>query len=264
MRYSLKVLLCFALTHGVWPHPARAQTPSERQAAKETSIDGLRLLDAALQEPRLTALGVHLGYVERDTRPGDGKYFCGALSRDQSRAAGAIVSTALSKLSEAPLRKLRLRYVILCGEARSGGQRIGGIPVPPLDLLMLDVGETDGNRSYLQHIFLHELFHLIEFRFDTYQDTEWHKLFGTGYANSYTGQHRQSAVGGGKRGFLNAYAETYPHEDRAELFASLLLNPADVVAYIRATKDEVLRQKALYLMQKCERLLGLRTTVSGL
>lgn len=263
MRDLLNLLPVFALMVGVWPDLARAQTPAERQAAKETYIDGLRLLDAAVQEPRLTALGVHLGYVEQDTRPGDGKYFCGALSGGQSLEAGKIIATALANLPDAPLRNLRLRYVILCGGARSGGQRIGGIPVPPLDLLMLDVGAA-ANRAYLRHSFLHELYHLIEFRFNTYQDAEWQRLFGTGYANSYAGRLQQSPIGGGKRGFLNAYAETYPHEDRAELFASLLLNAADVAAHIRATKDEVLKQKALYLQQKCERLLGLRIALAEL
>lgn len=264
MRHLPGTLLCFTLMNGVWPDVAVAQTPSERQAAKETYIDGLRLLDAAAWEPRLTTLGIHLGYVEKDTRPGGGKYFCGAMSREDSRSAGRTVTTALLRLPDASLGKLRLRYVILCGRAMAAGQRIGGIPVPPLDLLMLDVGEYGNNASYLQRVFLHELYHLIEYRFNTHQDAEWQKQFGAGYANSYSGRMQQSSIGSGKRGFLNAYAETYPHEERAELFASLVLHPAEVAAHIKATNDAVLKEKALYLVRKCERLIGLRIALAGI
>lgn len=146
----------------------------------------------------------------------------------------------------------------------AAGQRIGGIPVPPLDLLMLDVGESGNNTLYLQRVFLHELYHLIEYRFNTHHDTEWQKLFGAGYANSYSGRVKQSPIGSGKRGFLNAYAETYPHEERAELFAFLLLNPGEVVAHIKATNDDLLKEKTLYLVSKCARLMGFRIALPGM
>jgi hypothetical protein len=258
MQHLPGILLSVALASGV----ANAQTPSEQRAAKETYIDGLRLLQ--VQERRLATLGIQLGYVEKDTRPGGGKYFCGAMSRDESRSAGNIVTTALSKLPDAALGKLRLRYVILCSRAMAAGQRIGGIPVPPLDLLMLDVGASATNSLALQHVFLHELYHLIEYRFNTYQDTEWQRWFGAGYANSYSGRMQQSAIGSGKRGFLNGYAETYPHEERAELFAAVVLNPAALAAHINATNDAALKEKALYLVRKCERLIGLRLALPGI
>ena len=263
MRHALDILLSFTLIIGLGLNEARAQIPSEQQAAKETYIDGLRLLNAGAQEPRLTALGINLGYVETDTKPGGGKYFCGALSQNDARGAARPITAALLKLPDASLRNLRLRYLILCSRAMAAGQRIGGIPVPPLDLLMLDIGESGSDTTYLQHIFLHELYHLIEFRFNTYQDPEWQKQFGAGYANSYGGRMKQSPVGTGKKGFLNAYSETYPHEERAELFASLLPNPAEVAAHIKATRDEVLKAKALYMVAKCERLIGLRMTLPG-
>ena len=61
-----------------------------------------------------------------------------------------------------------------------------------------------------------------------------------------------------RTGFLNAYSETYPHEERAELFASLLLEPAVVATHLKRTNDPVLRDKVRYVIEKCERLLGLR------
>lgn len=245
---------------------SQARTPivSEQQAAKETEIDGLRLLEAGAQERRLTTLDVHLGYVEKSIYPGGGKYFCGAMSGEESRSVGSVIASALSRLPDASLKTLRLRYVILCSRATAAGRRIGGIPVPPLNLLMLDVGESANDDSYLQHIFFHELYHLIEFRFNTFQDADWQTRFGAGYANGYSAGSQQTILGSGKRGFLNRYAESFPHEERAELFASLLLNPAAVAAHIKATNDDLLKDKALYVGEKCARLTGLRISLPGI
>ena len=84
----------------------------------------------------------------------------------------------------------------------------------------------------------------------------------TGYVNNYAAD--LSNGGSGNPGFLNAYAQTFPHEDRAELFAALLLRPADVVEQIRATADSVLRRKVLYMDEKSQRLLALKLAPDGL
>lgn len=237
---------------------AKPKNPSAEQAAKETEIEALRLLDDPSPEGRLTKLGVSLGYVEETTHPGGGQYLCGGLTSDESRAAGTVVATALARLPDASLERLGLRYVILCGQAMAGSRRIGGIPVPPLNLLMLDVGASGRNQAYLQHLFLHELYHLIEYRFNTFNDADWQARFGTGYASGYGSEGTQSTIGSGKRGFLNSYSETFPHEDRAELFALLLLEPAAVDAHIQTAGDDPLRQKVQYMVEKVDRLIGLR------
>src|SRR5437867_616460 len=242
---------------------ARAVAPlSEQQAAKETEIDGLRFVDPETRGPRLTSLGIQIGYVESTTFPGGGRYMCGGMSAEESRSAGAVIETALSRLPDDALKRLHVRYLILCSQTTANGRRIGGIPVPPLDLLMVAVGTSRKNNAYLPHLFLHELYHLIEYRFNTYQDREWDRRF-SGYSNDY-GSATGVRIASGRPGFLNSYAETFPHEDRAELFASLVLEPDAVATHIKATNDQVLREKALYLADKCSRLLGVALPVAGL
>ena len=236
------------------PLAAAAQAPSEQQAARETEFDGLKLVGAG-QDRRLTALGIHVAYVAADTRPSEGMYLCGAMTREDAKDAGNSVAAALQFLPDASLVRLRLRYVVLCSRATAGGQSIGGIPVPPLSLLMLDGA---GDSSALQHRTLHELYHFAEYRAASFNDTEWVARFGGGdYANRYPGLLQRSPIGSGKPGFVNAYAEIHPHEDRAELFTYLVLAPRDVAALIRRTGDPVLRQKAEYLIDKSQRILGL-------
>lgn len=240
---------CWALASGA------ADTLSESQAARETEFDGLRLLDS--QEYRLGALGLHLGYVDADTKPGDGMYLCGAMSRDDALAAASEVTAALAYLPDAPLAKLRLRYVVLCGRTLAGGRPIGGIPVPPLNLLMLDASAARRDAAYFRHQVLHEVYHLAEYRYGRINDPGWSAQFGAGYANAYPTSLPRSAVGGGKPGFINAYGQSFPSEERAELFAFLVMNPQEVAALIRQTDDRVLKAKAGYVADTCQQTLGL-------
>lgn len=242
------VALLITLMVLISPSAAIAQTVSELQASQETEIDGLRLLEPAS--------GITFGYVEQDTNPGGGKYLCGATSASTARAAATMMAGALAKIPAHSLAKAELKYIILCGRLLASSQLIGGIPVPPLNLLMLNIGENAALTSYHEHMMFHEFYHLMEYRFNTFNDAEWQSRFGGGYTNSYAGRLKKSPIGSGKPGFLNAYSETFPHEERAELFTFLLLNAHEVTAHIETTADTALKEKILYLVDKCNLLLG--------
>jgi hypothetical protein len=132
------LLLFILLTQGE-SSVADAQRISAEQAAKDTQIVDLRLVEYWAQSVSLTRLDIHLGYVEKDTRPGGGQYLCGASTAEQSQAAGEAIAAALSHLSDAALRKLGVKYVILCSRMLKGTKAIGSIPVPPVNLLMLEI-----------------------------------------------------------------------------------------------------------------------------
>jgi hypothetical protein len=218
----------------------------ERQAARETEFDGLHLLDA-------TSRGVHFGYVDVDTRPSEGMYLCGALRRGDADTAASTVASALLYVPDAALTRLGLRYVVLCSGVTAAGQVIGGLASSQHGLLMLDAGDGVS----LQHRTLHELYHLLESRFGGIADASWTSQFGGGYSNQYPGLLRKAPLGSGKAGFASAYGETYPHEDRAELFAHMVLAPRELGALISSRGDAVLRRKADFLSDKLDRAIGL-------
>jgi hypothetical protein len=170
----------------------------------------------------------------------------------------------LSHLSEATLRKLGLKYVIVCSRLLKGEQSIGGIPLPSLNLLMVVARPHATHAQGLQALVLHELYHFIKNRFQAVDDADWQRQFGAGYANSIVGRTKVSRIREGKPGFVNRYAETFPVEDRAELFAALVLEPTTLVAHIEATQDVRLKEKARYLIDKCARLTDLRLAVPGI
>ena len=259
-------LVFFALTVNGLLNIAHAEVITERQAAEETGIKGLRLLGTGAQSSRLTLLGIHMGYVGTDVTSENGSYSCGAISREIGYLSAERIASVLLKLPGSSVTKFGLKYVILCSRLYGKrGERIGGFPVTRLNLLMLDTRETGKPSSHLDHSFLHELFHFMEIRSNAKQDKEWQNRFGEGYANSYSGRMGgRTKIGSGKRGFLNAYSETYSHEERAELFAHLLLKPTEVVTHIRLKDDELLRRKTLYLAQKCERLFDIPISLPGI
>lgn len=241
--------------------PAAAASPEDARAAKDTLFEGVRLLGDRGQDQVLTALGVHLAYVETDTQLGaGGMYRCGGTWRNDALSTGPAVTAALQYLPAAPLVRLRLRYVVLCDGVFDGDYRVAGTAVPALDLVMLDIKATS---AQLMHTALHEVYHLLEYRFGGIDDAAWLAEFGDGYDHRYTGLLRTSAVGGGKTGFINEYAQSAPHEDRAELFAFLLIEPDAVASQIRRAGDRVLLGKADYVVDKCQRLAGIELPFRG-
>src|SRR5690349_21651973 len=93
------------------PSPWAIAAPGGGDAAQQTQLDGLRLLGSS-QDRRLTAMGVNVGYVEKETRPGEGMYVCGALDRNEALSGAGTVSEALGYFSDSAVAKLGLRYVV--------------------------------------------------------------------------------------------------------------------------------------------------------
>ncbi len=240
---------------GARPSLNNSPTDRENKARKDTYIKGFRLLPAATSAgERLAKLGIQSGYVTRDENPGNGKYFCGALSLQKSNRAKKTIDAALLKIPRPVLEKLNLKYLVLCDGAESRGKKIGGIPIPPLNLLMLSVAGTDSN--HFQHLVIHELYHFIEYRFNAFEDATWKKQFPRGYKNSYEGINKKTVIGQTNLGFINDYARSFPHEDRAELFASLLINPGKLIGYANKNNDILLKKKIQFIKEKSRRLTG--------
>lgn len=230
------------------------QPLSDAKAAKETQVPGLKILGEGENPSRLSAHGVFIAYVTEETSPGRGKYTCGPMDREESIAAAKTIDQALAAMPDKALGNTKLKYVIVCSYARSSGNKIGGIPVPPLKLLMLDMQNETGSVS--RHLVLHELYHYIEYRHTGFKDSKWDAKFGGGYANAYKKELGRSRVGSGKKGFLNLYAQTFPHEERAEIFAHLMTDPGAVAGHLRGSRDAVLHEKTQYVIDKSRTMLG--------
>jgi hypothetical protein len=146
------------------------------------------------------------------------------------------------------VRRSQLKRVVLCEKLSFAGQRRNAIPDFENDTLYLDVRRGAYSKSYLRKVIHHEFFHIIDYRDDgsVYKDERWRVLNPTTFQYSDGGRNAQtlqttSVLTDEFPGFLSHYSTTGVEEDKAEVFANLIVDPAYVED--RAKKDRVLEAK---------------------
>ncbi|HZN38787.1 MAG TPA: hypothetical protein VFD82_08280 [Planctomycetota bacterium] len=152
------------------------------------------------------------------------------------------------------IARIGLRRVVLCRDLSLGKQPRAAVPLRDHDSLHLDVVAGHYSCDYQRIVVHHELMHVIDDRDDgkVYEDGEWAALNATQFRYGNGGIHAQhdqraSLHTTGVQGFLTSYATTAVEEDKAELFARLMVEP-DYVAK-RAEEDAILRAKVARLRE---------------
>lgn len=146
------------------------------------------------------------------------------------------------------IRRAHLQRVVLCRELSFAGQRRSAIPDFEHDTLYLDVASGTHSIPYLRKVIHHEFFHIIDFRDDglLYADERWAALNPAGFQYGNGGRAVQdlpktSLLTDQFPGFLNHYSTTGVEEDKAEVFANLIVDREYVED--RARNDRVLGAK---------------------
>jgi hypothetical protein len=146
------------------------------------------------------------------------------------------------------LQRSQLKRVVLCGELAFAGQRRNAIPDFEHDTLYLDVSRGAYSKPYLRKVIHHEFYHIIDYRDDgsVYRDERWAALnpdnfkYGTG-GRTAQDLKETSALTNKYPGFLNHYSTTGVEEDKAEIFANLIVDPEYVET--RAINEHVINAK---------------------
>jgi hypothetical protein len=146
------------------------------------------------------------------------------------------------------VKRTKLKRIVLCTELSFAGQRRNAVPDFGNDTLYLDVGRGAYDSAYLRSVIHHEYFHIIDLRDDgsLYRDERWSALnppefkYGTGGRNAQA-IATTSVLTEQYPGFLNHYSTTGVEEDKAEIFANMVVRNAYVEN--RAKKDRVLKTK---------------------
>jgi hypothetical protein len=154
------------------------------------------------------------------------------------------------------IQKIQLKRVVLCTQLAYAGQRRNAIPDFEHNTLYLEVKRGNYDRVYMRQVIHHELFHIIDYHDDRslYQDQRWSNLnpkafvYGTGGRNAQN-LATTSLLTNESPGFLNHYSTTGVEEDKAEVFATMIVNPTYVNNRIK--NDDVLAVK----VQMMKRLL---------
>lgn len=146
------------------------------------------------------------------------------------------------------VRRSRLKKVVFCRNLAFENQPRTGIPDFEHDALYLDVTRGRHSELYVRKVIHHEFFHIIDLRDDgqLYEDERWARLNPPGFKYGPGGVRLQddptvTVTGKEAPGFLNRYGMSGVEEDKAELFAHMMVEP-EVVAD-RARRDAYVRAK---------------------
>jgi hypothetical protein len=175
-----------------------------------------------------------------------------AASRESVNRYAPVLFEELRLYPPALIRRLGLRQVILCERLAFKGQLRAAIPGFQNRDLYLDVSRGAHSRRYQRQALAHELFHLIDFVDDgeVYRDAGWSSLnppsfqYGSGGSNAQEDK-RMSLRSKTTPGFVSLYAMTGVEEDKAELFAALVMDQEFVRRQQRS--DRVLAAKVVRL-----------------
>jgi len=175
-----------------------------------------------------------------------------AISGDQADAYLSILVKEFAVYPPAFVRRAKLKRIIVCEQLAYDDQRRAAVPDFEHGTLYLDWQSGARDRHYQRAVMHHEFFHMVDYQDDglVYEDKAWQQLNAAGFHYGPGGaavqdDARQSDFRRPTAGFLTHYSTAGVEEDKAELFAHLIVSPQQVAAAVE--QDARLDSKVLHL-----------------
>jgi len=134
-----------------------------------------------------------------------------------------IIEKNLNRYSQNFLKKINLKYVVLCEDLSISGINTAGIPDNKMKTLILDI---KFNEKYFERVIHHEVFHIIN---DSYKDIFNEKVWSEfnirkfKYAECSTCTKKVGLdTFSNTNGFITEYSQSTASEDMAEVFSHLM------------------------------------------
>jgi hypothetical protein len=160
-----------------------------------------------------------------------------------------IISKNLNRYSKEFLRKINLRYIVMCENLSISGINTAGIPDHLMKTLIIDL---KFNEKYFERVLHHELFHIINDSFkDLFNEDEWKKFNKPNfkYADCSTCSRKLGLeTYKDTNGFFTEYSMTIPSEDMAEVFSHL------IIGNYKNLNDEILNKKIKFIQDKLKEI----------
>ena len=151
----------------------------------------------------------------------------------------------LSKYSYNFLKKINLKYIVMCENLSISGINTAGIPDHVMKTLIIDL---KFNEKYFERVIHHELFHIINDGFkDLFNENEWKKfnLPSFKYADCSTCSKKLGLdTYKDTNGFFTEYSMTIPSEDMAEVYSHLITGDYKI------SDDKILNKKIKFIKDK--------------
>ena len=160
-----------------------------------------------------------------------------------------IISKNLNRYSKEFLKKINLKYIVMCENLSISGINTAGIPDHVMKTLIVDL---KFNEKYFERVIHHELFHIINEGFkDMFNEDEWKKFNEPNF--KYSDCSTCSKKLGldtyeDTNGFFTEYSMTIPSEDMAEVYSHLIMGN------YKNSDDKILNNKIKFIKDKLKKI----------
>ena len=148
---------------------------------------------------------------------------CEKLDKENLDSKFTLIKNNLDLYNQEFLKKINLRFVVLCQNLFISKINTAGIPDYQKRTLILDL---TFNEKYFERVIHHEVFHLIQDSFPKiFNEEVWSKFNKKDfeYANYSTCTNKLGLdIYNNTNGFLTEYSKTIPSEDMAEVYSFLI------------------------------------------
>ena len=135
-----------------------------------------------------------------------------------------VIQKNLNKYNQVFLKKINLKYIVLCEDLSISNINTAGIPDNVMKTLILDI---KFNEKYFERVIHHEVFHIINDSFkDIFNESTWSSFNLTDfkYAECSTCTNKLGLeTYNNTKGFFSEYSQSTASEDMAEVFSHLMI-----------------------------------------
>ena len=160
-----------------------------------------------------------------------------------------IISNNLNRYSKEFLKKINLKYIVMCENLSISGINTAGIPDHVMKTLIIDL---KFNEKYFERVIHHEVFHIINDGYkELFDEDEWKKFNEPNfkYADCSTCSKKLGLdTYKNTNGFFTEYSMTIPSEDMAEVFSHL------ITRNYKNSNDKILNKKIEFIKDKLKEI----------
>ena len=159
------------------------------------------------------------------------------------------ISKNLSRYSKEFLKKINLKYIVMCENLSISGINTAGIPDHVMKTLIIDL---NFNEKYFERVIHHELFHIINDGYkELFDEDEWKKFNQPNFKYADCSTCSKKLVLDTYKdtnGFFTEYSMTIPSEDMAEVYSHLITGNYKIL------DDEIINKKIKFIKDKLNKI----------
>ena len=178
---------------------------------------------------------------------------CDQANKESLKKKFPLIKKNLEIYKSEFLKKINLRFVVLCENLFISKINTAGIPDHEKRTLILDL---NFNEKYFERVIHHEIFHIIQESHKTIFDEKVWSNFNNNefqYAECSTCSDRLGLDLYDKtNGFLTEYSKSVPSEDMAEVYSFLVTNEINIKN--KSKKDPILFKKIKFIETRINKI----------